>query len=65
MTRKLPALPDAGRSDEPYLFFTPLLLLTAALSFGAIVLLASEGPAASLEAQQQKCPQHESPCPTS
>ncbi len=62
----LAAMRRAGRSKDAHLFFTPmLLLLVAALSFGAIVLIASGEPATSLEAQQQKYPKQESATPKS
>ena len=61
----LAAMRRAVGSNDPHLFFTPMLLLAAALSFGAIVLFASGGPATSLEAQQQKYPKQESAMPKS
>ena len=63
MNRKPTALVDAGCA--PYLFLVPMLLLTAALSFGAIVLIAREAPTEPQQAQQQKCPPQGSPCPMS
>jgi hypothetical protein len=65
MTRKHPTPPDLGCADEPYLFFTPMLMLAAALCCGAIVVMARDAPAGALEAQQHTCPHRNTPCPTS
>jgi hypothetical protein len=66
MTRKRPTLPDPGHANDAYVFFTPMLLLAAALSLSAAVLTLRDEPAEQTAAERLKCARQERPpCPAS
>jgi len=66
MPRALPTPPDLGRADDAYVFFTPMLLLAAAVSASVAVLTLREEPAEQAATERLKCARQElPPCPTS
>lgn len=56
----------SGRAGDAYVFLTPMLLLAAAVSLGAAVLMLHDKPAEQTAAERAKCAREERPtCPTS